>query len=91
MSDELSPAEVRLTDGLGPLPPAMTDYPDHGEQTWREEDMRAYAAQERAAERERWDTLLSAARRIADGNSKRADDCGMLSRALLDALSVLRA
>lgn len=44
----------RLSDQLGPLPDAMTDYPDHGEKTWREEDLRAYAMQERAAERERW-------------------------------------
>jgi hypothetical protein len=44
-----------------------------------------------AAERERWDMLLSAARKIAESNAKRADDCGMLSRALLDALHVLRA
>lgn len=54
-------------------------------------DMRTYAAQEMAAEREQWATLLSASRRIAEQNIKRADDCGTLSRALVDALKVLRA
>ena len=42
-------------------------------------------------ERERWTALLSASRRIAEQHIKRADDCGMLSRALLDALKVLLA
>ena len=44
-----------------------------------------------AAERERWAMLLAGASRIAENNAKRADDCGMLSRALLDALKVLLA
>ncbi len=44
-----------------------------------------------AEERERWAALLSVPRRIAEANMTRADDCGMLSRALLDALRALRA
>lgn len=67
MSDELSPAKVRLTDGLGPLPKHAMDmhmvaipmrcrddakrYADHYART--------YAAQEVAAERERQRTMFS--------------------------------
>ena len=62
MNQEPTPAKVRLTDGLGPLPPSMGDYPEPQEDVWREEDMRAerqrcYALGV-AAERERWVKLV---------------------------------
>lgn len=83
MNKHDTPAKVASTDGLGPVACATC-----GEQPYY---TKAHIAAAVAAERERWETLLSAARRIAEGNAMRADDCGMLSRALLDALKMLRA
>jgi hypothetical protein len=42
-----------------------------------------------AAERERWELHLSATRNLAEANSKRGDDCGMLARTFLDALKAM--
>ncbi len=41
------------SDVLGPLPEAMTDYPEAGEKTYTEAALLAFGRQERAAERER--------------------------------------
>ena len=98
MTTELSPGNVRLNDGLGPLPPkregqylTMTicgtnDDPAECGHWSSPAHVQWQIDKAVAAERERWATLLSASRRIAEQHIKRADDCGMLSRALLDAL-----
>ena len=58
MTDQATPAKVRLTDGLGPLPKAhlraealavMNAGWEHGGHVYSGDQMRAYAAQEVAA------------------------------------------
>jgi hypothetical protein len=67
MNNERSPAEVRLTDGLGPLPEADVQWVD-GKDQWGYDDyshaysaeaMTAYAAQQVTAERERINALVA--------------------------------
>ena len=57
MDDDATPAVLRLDTQLGPLPEASTRTDRHidgyGEPAFTEDDMRSYAAQEVAAERER--------------------------------------
>lgn len=93
MTDKVaSPDGSVLSEGLGPLPPHRHCRNSGAfEPLYTAVQMRAYATAQVAEEHERWNTILSGARRIAENNAKRADDCGMLSRALLDALNVLRA
>jgi hypothetical protein len=55
-----------------------------------ERGIRTFEQEVRTSERDRWSSLLAEASRIAENNIKRADDCGMLSRVLLNALNLLR-
>ena len=50
-------------------------------------DARAEGA---AKERERWELHLSAVTKLAEANSKRGDDCGMLARTFLDTLKAMK-
>ena len=70
MSDEHSPAKVRLTDGLGPLP----EYAHEFRPRWFGDDggftgtqMRLYALDAVAAERARWTEAVMAE---LDGNGQ---------------------
>ena len=84
MQTEVAPAKVRLSDELGQLPPTRYVLGKEGdgysedrlldEPAWAEENMRAYAAEQLAAERERCAKIaekygrsdLSTGRQIAD-------------------------
>ncbi len=57
MTDDATPAKVRLTDGLGPLPAHSYEWLHCGKleaTLYTADQMRAYAAAAVAAERERW-------------------------------------
>ena len=63
MSNDSMPAKVRLTDGLGPLPePALWEDSIHDApaMAYTADQMRKYAAQQVAAERERWRDAIEA-------------------------------
>ena len=55
-----------LSEGLGPLPECYVT--SGGRDLWSEEQMLAYAAQERAVERERWCGLVQAALDADEGD-----------------------
>ncbi len=44
-----------------------------------------------AAERERWELHLSAVRALAENNTERGDDCGMLARTITYTLKAMGA
>jgi hypothetical protein len=76
MSDDATPAKVRLTDGLGPLPERRVRHVYNEAKgyvcdAWTEEAVRAYALGEVrravAAERERWTEAVMAE---LDGNGQ---------------------
>ena len=88
MTEEATPANVRLTDGLGPLPATgyvlaregdgHSDLRLMSEPAYTEEQMRAYAAEQVAAERERCsvltdDMLRYAMAALGTGSPKEAE------------------
>ena len=69
MTTELAPANVRLTEGLGPLPPPFMelhhDFVPVVYEAWAHQ-MRAYALSERAVERERCARLSGEIERLRE-------------------------
>lgn len=88
MTDKATPQGLALTEGLGPLPDAVAHVHSDGDfcqdryygnsgwpvALYTADQMRAYAAQERAAERERWKAMLLAAAREAYAHGRDGKD-----------------
>ena len=94
MDDDATPAVLRLNTQLGPLPEASTRTDRHidgyGVPAFTEDDMRAYAAQEVAAERERCDVLTDDMLRYAmaamgTGSPREADNLRTFWRFAIEA------
>lgn len=100
-TEDAGPSGSVLSDGLGLLPerqgqaPLMTVCAGNPDADIDEEIGHWYSpASVRAMlafERERWNRYLCGARSMAEAHRNRGDDCGMLARALLDALRAMKA
>lgn len=103
MITDSDPGNVPLSAGLGPAVPERVMVYLHAYGDSRADDdglswmriseavlaLRRWSAEVQAIEREQWQLHLSAARKLAEANNKRGDDCGMLARTLLGALKVM--